>query len=177
MDPEPDVAAALEEVRAALERDLPELFGHGDARVRVVDVEGHRVVAEGADGRFVVRWPPGEGMVQAEGRLGAHGRIAFEFLLASANPAEFFEGYRPVSPVRRDLVFEALAGYLDETLGGNKYYPDLVTVVRGPAMLVFGDDEYAIVAEDGHHRGHGILHWKVKRLVAYALTDADEALT
>jgi len=166
----------LEEVRSSLEADLREVFGHSDAVATVIEGERATVQVHARRGRFVLAWPPKGRLAQAEGQLGAHARIALELLMAAETPAELFESYRPASDVRRRIVFDALRGYVDETLGGNPFYDDLVVVERGPAMLVFGDDEYALVTDDGNHRGHGILHWKVKRLLAYALTDADEAL-
>lgn len=172
-----EVREALDRAAEALSRDLDELFGFADAETRVLDEGGPpRLVVEGAEGRFEVAWPPDDGLTEAEGRLGGHARIALELLLAAETPAAFFEDYRPVSDERRRIVFVALKAYVDDSLGENPYYSPLAFVERGPVALVYGDDEYAIVAADGSHEGSGILHWKVKRLLAFALTDADAEL-
>ncbi len=72
------------------------------------------------------------------------------------------------------MLFDQLEAYVMDSLGGNPYFSPLVVKRRGSALLVFGDDEYVLVGEDGSFKGVGILEWKVKRLVAFALTDADE---
>lgn len=172
----PSIEETLAEVAEVLEADLREIFGHEDATVRLEQGTGHRLIAEGEAGSFEVTWPPADELTGAEGRFGAHAKIAFEFLLASRTPAQFFDGYRPQNDERRERTFDILEEYIDDSLRANPYYTPLVTVRRGPAMLVYGDDEYTIVAEDGNYTGSGILEWKVKRLVAFAITDADEAI-
>lgn len=166
----------LEEVAGQVEKDLVSIFGHGDAGVRVEGAGSPQLVAEGEEGRFCVSWPPRDGLTEATGRLGAHGRIAFEFVLASQAPASFFEGYRPQTERRRELLFDRVEEYIDDSLRKNPYYTPLVVERRGPAMLVYGDDEYVLVAEDASYRGSGILEWKVKRLIAFAVTDTDELI-
>lgn len=168
-----EIASSLEEAGQRLVSDLQEIFDFEDVEADVETEPGPRLVVRGEEGRFEVSWPPGDGLTEAEGRMGAHARIAFELLLASQRPGEFFDDYRPVSEEYRRIVFEALRAYIDDSLGSNPYYNPLKIVERGPVMLVYGDDEYALLADDGSHDGHGILHWKVKRLSAFALTDAD----
>lgn len=171
-----EIEKTLQQAAQRLEADLQEIFSFDDARARLKSGPDPRLVVEGEEGRFELTWPPDEGLTQAEGRLGAHARIALELLLASSSPGTFFEDYRPASEQRRRIVFDALEAYIDDSLGANPYYAPLAFVERGPVVLVYGDDEYALVAEDGSHQGHGILHWKVKRLAAFALTDADAEL-
>lgn len=171
-----EIADTLTDAAKTLEADLRELFGHPDVDVWTEPGPPHRLVVAGEDGRFEVTWPSDETMTEADGRLGAHARIAFELLLASHAPEDFFDGFRPQTQRRRELLFDQIEAYVDDSLGQNPYYSPLVVETRGPAMLVYGDDEYTLVAEDGTYRGNGILHWKVKRLVAFALTDVDEQL-
>lgn len=161
---------AAQQVQAALER----IFGFEDVQADVDPGPSPGLVVEGSEGRFEVTWPPEDGLTDAQGRLGAHARIAFELWLASQRPEAFFEGYRPVSEAYRRIVFDALEAYIEDSLGENPYYTPLRLVERGPVLLVYGDDEYALIADDGSHEGQGILHWKVKRLAAFALTDADD---
>jgi hypothetical protein len=169
-----DLERALAEAAQALEQDLVDVFGFEDVDARVEADDSPRLVVDGAKGRFEVTWPPEESLTEAEGRLGAHARIALELLLASQTPNQFFEDYRPQTETRRRVFFDALKAYVEDSLGENPYYAPLTVVERGPTILVYGDDEYALVAEDGNHKGHGILHWKVRRLVAFAMTDADD---
>lgn len=171
-----EVHEALEQARDAVSADLEEIFGFEDVQARVETQPDPRLVVRGEEGRFEVAWPPDEDLTEAEGRLGAHARIAFEFLLAAETPATFFEDYRPVSEDRREIVFEALKAYIDDSLGQNPYYSPLTFVQRGDIALIYADDEYVLVAADGSRKGSGILDWKVKRLVAFALTDADDEL-
>lgn len=171
-----EIAETLAEAARTLEGDLHELFGHDEIEVRTEQGPPHRLVVDGTEGRFEVTWPPRDAMTTAEGRLGAHATIAFEFLLASHAPEDFFDGFRPQTDRRRTLLFEQVEAYIDDSLRQNPYYTPLVVETRGPAMLVYGDDEYTLVAEDGNYEGNGILHWKVKRLVAFALTDVDEMI-
>jgi hypothetical protein len=168
-----EIQQALAEAADQLEEDLREVFGFEQVQAhRETDPEPSLVVT-GPEGRFELAWPPTDGLTEAEGRLGAHARIAFELWLASHRPEAFFDGYRPVSEDYRDIVFSALKAYIDDSLGENPYYAPLTFVQRGPVVLVYGDDEYALIADDGSHEGSGILRWKVKRLAAFALTDAD----
>jgi hypothetical protein len=169
-----EIEQALTEAADSLETDLRELFGFEDVQTSVERGPEPRLVVTGAEGRFVLTWPPDEGLTHAEGRLGGHARIALELLLASERPAAFFADYRPVSEAYREIVFDALRAYIDDSLGDNPFYTPLTFVQRGPVALVYGDDEYALIADDGSHEGEGILHWKVKRLAAFALTDADD---
>lgn len=168
------IEQALAEAAEALEADLREVFGFEDVEAQAEPAPDPRLIVHGEEGRFEVSWPPDEALTEAEGRLGAHARIAFELLLASSAPATFFDGYRPQTDERRELLFDHVEAFVDDSLRENPYYTPLAVVRRGPAMLVYGDDEYTLVAEDGSYRGEGILHWKVKRLVAFALTDVDE---
>ena len=171
-----EIQQALAEAADQLEEDLREVFGFEQVHVhRETDPEPSLVVT-GPEGRFELAWPPTDGLTEAEGRLGAHARIALEFTLASRRPGDFFEDYRPVSENYRHVVFEALKAYIDDSIGSNPYYTPLTFVQRGPVVLVYADDEYALIADDGSHEGSGILHWKVKRLAAFALTDADDEL-
>lgn len=171
---EPSIRETLVALADRLTTDLAELFGHEDATASLHDEDRLRLVLQGQAGRFELGWPPREAMTEAKGHLGAHARIALELHLASQAPAKFFEGYRPVSPERRAYVFERLTFYIEDSLGETGYYDPMIVEQRGPVLLVFSDDEYVLVSETGQRRGTGILDWKVKRLVAYALTDADE---
>jgi hypothetical protein len=171
-----EIQQALAEAADQLEEDLREVFGFEQVQVhRETDPEPSLVVT-GPEGRFELAWPPADGLTEAEGRLGAHARIALELLLASRRPGDFFEDYRPVSEDYRHVVFKALKAYVEDSIGDNPYYTPLTFEQRGPVVLVYGDDEYALIADDGSHQGNGILHWKVKRLAAFALTDADAEL-
>lgn len=171
-----EIRKALDEAADSLATDLRELFGFTDVTATVEEDPQPGLLVEGSEGRFEVRWPPDEELTDAEGRLGAHARIAWELFLASRRPGAFFEDYRPVSEDYRHVVFEALNAYIDDSIGDNPYYTPLVFEQRGPVVLVYGDDEYALIADDGSHEGSGILHWKVKRLAAFALTDADDEM-
>lgn len=171
-----DIHSALQQAAHQLQAELQDLFGHEDAQVRVLEGEGLRLEATGGAGRFQVHWPPGEQLTQVEGELGEHARIAFELLLASETPEAFFGKHRPASPERRKLAFERLRWYVEDSLGENPYYSPLLIEQRGPVMLVYSDGDYALICEDGGYKGEGILLWKVRRLMAYALTDADEEL-
>jgi hypothetical protein len=176
-DPDADeLEATLAEVAERLEADLRELFGHEDATARLEDGTPRRAVLEGEAGSFALSWPPEDGLTDAEGRLGAHATIGLELLLAAETPGAFFEGFRPQRDERRERLFDHLEDYIDDSLRENPYYTPLTVVRRGAAMLVYADDEYTLVAEDGTYRGSGLLHWKVKRLVAFALTDVDQEL-
>lgn len=178
MDPgasDASMEETLGEIAWTVQEDLGRIFGHEEAQVRVEEGPT-RLIVQGDEGRFVVAWPPEEALTEAEGRLGAHARIAFEFVLASRAPGSFFEGYRPQTEERREILFDHVEAYIDDSLRENPYYTPLVVERRGPAMLVYGDDEYVLMAEDGSYRGTGILEWKVKRLIAFALTDTDEMI-
>lgn len=166
----------LEGVAETMQGDLRSLFSHEGAEVEVREGRPVRLVATGEEGSFSVTWPPSEGLTEASGRFGGHARVAFEFVLASGSPGAFFEGYRPQTERRRGVLFDRLEAYVEDSLAKNPYFSPLVVERRGPALLVFGDDEYVLVAEDGSYRGVGILEWKVKRLVAFALADADDLI-
>ncbi|MDX1611506.1 MAG: hypothetical protein R3185_03990 [Candidatus Thermoplasmatota archaeon] len=169
-----EVHQALQAAGKALEADLQDLFSLTVDKVRVSQGEPLRLEVEGPEGRFAVTWPPQEQLTHAQGRLGAHGRIAWEFHLAQHDPTTFFPDHWPVSPERRDFVFERLAFYIEDTLGETGFYDGLIVEVRGDAMLVYYDDEYVLISSSGQRRGNGLLDWKLKRLLAYTLTDADE---
>ncbi len=169
-----DLQETLEELGDRLVEDLGTLFGHEGVTARVEDGGELQLAVEGADGRLTIAWPPTDGLTQAEGRLGAHARIALELNLAAETPREFWENHRPVNEERQAHIFERLRFYLEDSLAEGGYYDPIIVEERGPAMLVFCDDEYCLVSPSGEHRGSGILSWKVKRLLAYALTDADE---
>jgi len=171
-----DIEHALQEAADALSEDLVDVFGFEDVDARVEGGPDPRLVVAGSEGRFEVTWPPDKELTRAEGRLGGHARIALEVLLASSAPEEFFDDYRPQNERRRQVFYDALKAYIEDSLGQNAYYAPLTVVERGPVILVYGDDEYALVAEDGQHTGEGILYWKVKRLVAFAMTDADDEM-
>lgn len=173
--PDASMERTLREVADQVETDLSRIFGHEDVSVEV-EKSPARLTVDGKEGRFVVAWPPDESLTEARGRLGGHARIAFELVLASRTPASFFEGFRPQNDRRRELLFDHVEAYIDDSLRENPYYTPLVVERRGPAMLVYGDDEYVLLAEDGSYRGTGILEWKVKRLIAFALTDTDERI-
>lgn len=175
VDQATELRATLEELGDQLVEDLASIFGHEEATARVEDGQTLRLTVEGPEGRLSIRWPPTEGLTEAEGRMGAHARIALELNLAAETPGEFWEDHRPVRDERQAHIFGRLRFYLEDSLAEGGYYDPIVVEERGPAMLVFCDDEYCLVSPSGEHRGSGILSWKVKRLLAYALTDADEA--
>lgn len=174
-DQAPEIEATLEELGDRLVHDLTTLFDHDGVAAKVEGDRDLHLTVQGSEGHLAITWPPTDGLTEAEGRLGAHARIALELNLAAQTPREFWDNHRPVRDERQAHIFDRLRFYLEDSLAEGGYYDPILVEERGPALLVFCDDEYCLVSASGEHRGNGILQWKVKRLLAYALTDADEA--